>query len=70
MRRSDLARDMGTTTVAEGVENSAQHDQVAALGCDLCQGFYFAQPMSATDFDTVTQLGDRDGNLRLPVLVT
>jgi EAL domain-containing protein (putative c-di-GMP-specific phosphodiesterase class I) len=65
----DLAREMGMTTVAEGVENPAQHNEVAALGCDFCQGFYFAQPMSAAKFDTVMQLSDLDGNPRLPVLM-
>jgi len=64
----DLARVMGMTTIAEGVENPAQHSQVSALGCDFCQGFYFAQPMSAADFDAMMQFSDLDGNPRLPVL--
>ena len=64
----DLARAMDMTTIAEGVENPAQLCQVVALGCDFCQGFYFAQPMSAADFDTVMQFSDLDGNTRLPVL--
>jgi len=50
------------TTIAEEVENPAQLSQVAALGCDFCQGFYFAQPTSAADFETAMQLSDLDGN--------
>jgi diguanylate cyclase (GGDEF)-like protein len=66
----DLARVMGIATVAEGVENATQHDEVTALGCDFCQGFYFAQPMSASDFDVLMHLGDFDGNPRLPLLAS
>jgi EAL domain-containing protein (putative c-di-GMP-specific phosphodiesterase class I) len=61
---------MGIATVAEGVENATQHDEVTALGCDFCQGFYFAQPMSASDFDVLMHLGDFDGNPRLPLLAS
>jgi diguanylate cyclase (GGDEF)-like protein len=66
----DLARVMGIATVAEGVENAAQHGEVTALGCDFCQGFYFAQPMPASEFDVLMQLGDLSGNRRLPYFAT
>ena len=66
----DLSGVLGITTIAEGVENAAQHDQVSALGCEFCQGFYFARPMPAAEFDTLMQLGDTGGNPRLPVGVT
>ncbi|WP_192036771.1 EAL domain-containing protein [Halomonas sp. YLGW01] len=46
-----MARSMGMKTVAEGVETSAQARALAELGCDQGQGFYFARPMSAEDFD-------------------
>ena len=42
-----LAHDLGMVVVAEGVESAEQHEQVTLLGCDLCQGFYFARPASA-----------------------
>jgi diguanylate cyclase (GGDEF)-like protein/PAS domain S-box-containing protein len=42
-----LARNLGMTAVAEGVETSAQLDDIADIGCDLGQGFLFAQPMPA-----------------------
>jgi EAL domain-containing protein (putative c-di-GMP-specific phosphodiesterase class I) len=47
-----------------------QHREVAALGCDSCQGFYFARPMSADDLDTLMHHHDTTGNLRLPLLTT
>ena len=39
-----LARRLGLTTVGEGMETAAQLDQLAALGCDLGQGFYLGRP--------------------------
>lgn len=39
-----LARDIGATVVAEGVESAEELDAVVGLGCDFVQGFYFARP--------------------------
>ncbi len=44
-----LARALGLSTVAEGVETREQLDSLRALGCDEVQGFYFARPMPADD---------------------
>ena len=43
----ELARNLGHTVVAEGVEDRATWDQLSALGCDWAQGFYLARPMTA-----------------------
>ncbi len=53
----DLAHALGLLVVAEGVETREQHDEVAALGCDACQGYYFARPMVADALDAV--MGER-----------
>ncbi len=42
-----LAHNLDMTVVAEGIESEAQAERVQALGCDLGQGFYFAEPLDA-----------------------
>jgi EAL domain-containing protein (putative c-di-GMP-specific phosphodiesterase class I) len=47
----DIARKLGMTTVAEGVETRKEWDMLAGLGCDLVQGYLIARPMTANAFD-------------------
>jgi diguanylate cyclase (GGDEF)-like protein len=61
----ELAHVLGMTAVAEGVETAEQHQLLASIGCDFCQGFYFARPLPADDLDALTTPGME---LRLPVL--
>jgi diguanylate cyclase (GGDEF)-like protein/PAS domain S-box-containing protein len=44
-----LARGMGLSTVAEGVETPQQLEEVRALGCDYAQGYYIALPLDGED---------------------
>ena len=61
-----LAHSLGMTTVSEGVETNEQHHQVVALGCDSCQGFYFARPMPATRINYLLQHQADLANPHLP----
>jgi EAL domain-containing protein (putative c-di-GMP-specific phosphodiesterase class I) len=45
-----LAHALGLRMVAEGVEDERAAMLLAALGCDLAQGFWFARPMGAREF--------------------
>ena len=45
-----LGHSLGLTVVAEGVENAQQLAHLRALGCDLCQGYYFSKPAPAEQF--------------------
>ncbi len=40
----DLAHALGVVALAEGVETKAQRAALTSLGCDQCQGYYFARP--------------------------
>jgi EAL domain-containing protein (putative c-di-GMP-specific phosphodiesterase class I) len=39
-----LCQEMNVRVIAEGVETTAERDTLAALGCDLMQGYFFARP--------------------------
>jgi diguanylate cyclase (GGDEF)-like protein len=42
-----LAKSLGITVTAEGVETTEQLSQLRSVGCDQGQGYYFARPVSA-----------------------
>ena len=50
-----MAHSMGITVVAEGVEREGQFDLLRERDCDLAQGYWLGQPVSAKEF---TQLLD------------
>lgn len=67
-----MARELGLTVVAEGIENPAALDILRELGCDVGQGYYFEHPLPASEIPraiaeleamnvhgTVTRLQDR-----------
>jgi diguanylate cyclase (GGDEF)-like protein len=45
----DLGRNLGKSTIAEGVETDAQLETLREMGVDQVQGFYIARPMPAED---------------------
>ena len=46
-----MAHKLGMKVIAEGVETEAQRNMLVAAGCDFGQGFLFAKPMPAGEFD-------------------
>jgi EAL domain-containing protein (putative c-di-GMP-specific phosphodiesterase class I) len=63
-----LAHDLGSTVVAEGVETLEQYRALVELGSDSCQGFYFAHPMSAADIDVLVEHRFDGSSQSLPAL--
>jgi EAL domain-containing protein (putative c-di-GMP-specific phosphodiesterase class I) len=53
-----MAHKLELEVIAEGVETPEQRELLAAAGCDYGQGYLFARPMPAADFDLLlkTQL--------------
>ena len=45
----DLGHALGLRVVAEGIENSETLELLRALGCDLAQGYFIGQPVSADE---------------------
>ena len=46
----EMARSLGITVTAEGIETQAQQTWMQHLGCDSAQGYLFARPMTADDY--------------------
>jgi diguanylate cyclase (GGDEF)-like protein len=62
----ELAHNLGLRVVAEGVESAETWMRLAALGCDLAQGFHLARPLPATGLLALLE-AERDEPLRLVV---
>ncbi len=45
-----MARELGMTSVAEGIESEAAYNFLIAYGCEEAQGYFIARPMSLDDF--------------------
>jgi diguanylate cyclase (GGDEF)-like protein len=57
----DMARALGMTVVAEGVESQDQLDVLRRLGCDFAQGYLFARPqLPEVVFEQVLEAYDHD----------
>jgi diguanylate cyclase (GGDEF)-like protein len=52
-----LADACGCDVVAEGVEERAQAEHLARVGCRIAQGFYFGRPQPVERFDPILAAG-------------
>ena len=47
-----IAKNLGISVIAEGVETDSQIRMLKKLGCTLVQGFYFSRPLHPSDFES------------------
>jgi diguanylate cyclase (GGDEF)-like protein/PAS domain S-box-containing protein len=53
-----MARNLGMSTLAEGVETDEQAQALLALGCDHAQGYLYGRPVPADEFAAIWLLPD------------
>ncbi|BDA83002.1 hypothetical protein Sa4125_05440 [Aureimonas sp. SA4125] len=58
-----MARSLGITAVAEGVETHHQAEYLKARGCDIGQGYLFGRPSAAERVPHLSWRGDGSGYL-------
>jgi diguanylate cyclase (GGDEF)-like protein len=61
----DLGRNLGLRVVAEGVETAEAWRQLAALGCDVAQGYYLSRPVPAAELAAWLRAAREDRPSRL-----
>jgi diguanylate cyclase (GGDEF)-like protein len=54
-----LVRSIGIATIAEGIEDPQQVDQLKLLGCQFGQGYLFSRPMEAQQAGLLLQAKDK-----------
>ena len=59
-----LAHHLGIDLIAEGVETEQQLEMLKSWGCELAQGFYFAEPMSVEELAPLLRQGKIAGGRR------
>lgn len=50
-----MAKTLGLTVIAEGVETREQAEMLAEFGCDQMQGYYFSKPIGEAEFAQLLQ---------------
>lgn len=53
-----MGHKLGIKVIAEGVETQEQRDLLTGAGCDFGQGYLFARPLTAVQFDRLLRCHD------------
>ncbi len=46
-----MSRELGISSIAEGVEEQSQIEVLKELGCDTIQGYYYSKPVTVREFE-------------------
>ena len=63
----NMAHRMRLSVVAEGVETEDQRDRLKSMGCDFAQGYYYAKPLPADEFEKLLLMSKDEDNTQTPV---
>jgi diguanylate cyclase (GGDEF)-like protein len=66
----NLGHNLGLSIVAEGVEDQQTLAALAALDCDVAQGYYIARPMTAEALDAAAAAGPSTPKHSAPMTTT
>jgi EAL domain-containing protein (putative c-di-GMP-specific phosphodiesterase class I) len=50
-----MARSLGFSVIAEGVETNAQADFLSAMGCEEAQGYLYSKPVTTAEFSKLLE---------------
>ena len=50
-----MAKEIGMSVIAEGVETKEQVEMLCLMGCDIFQGYYYSKPVSVEEFEKIYQ---------------
>jgi EAL domain-containing protein (putative c-di-GMP-specific phosphodiesterase class I) len=46
-----MSGDLEVTTIAEGVETLQQADDLAEMGCNIVQGYFYSPPLPVEEYE-------------------
>jgi diguanylate cyclase (GGDEF)-like protein/PAS domain S-box-containing protein len=63
-----MSRSLGLYTIAEGIENEAQHEFLVRSGCEEAQGYLYARPLADADLQQLLQNTSHIAPIRLQLV--
>lgn len=64
-----MARWLGMSVIAEGVERKTEADFLLSIGCRYIQGYYYAKPMPIKDYEAYADKHEKEENLVVAEIV-